>query len=47
MALNARVTQSPWWLAGVFFATMLVMHLVVPGRLARRAEELREPGSSS
>ena len=38
------VTQSRWWwLAGVFFAAMLVAHLLMPRRLERRAEELHEP----
>lgn len=40
------LTRSPWWLiAGVIFAAMLVMHLVMPRRLERRAELLADPAA--
>jgi hypothetical protein len=42
------LTASLWWLlAGALFAGMLVLHLVMPARLERRAEELRDPASET
>lgn len=42
------VVQSPWhWLSVVLFTAFLVGHLLMPRRLERRAEELRDPASGT
>jgi hypothetical protein len=39
------VVQSPWWwIAAVFCVGLLVLVLVAPARLQRRAEMLRRGG---
>lgn len=44
LAVWLAVVQSPWhWLSAVVFVAMLAGHLLMPRRLERRAEELRDP----